>query len=135
MNYENELKELKDYKGKDWFKPSQGIYSVQVLQEPADLKASDDLKDAEGKAQLQTELHVLVQQRGVDVKPLEKYWTVTKSKTLAGLFGQLMQLGTMNKGLANVKFTLLVQIGNDKKRTFTIPEVLSMNTVKSETIK
>jgi len=116
-NYETEIETMKSA-GTVW-KPTTGQFSVCFMSEPE----NTEYKAEDGTITPQVKIEVRV-----DNENETKNWFVGKSKTIAGLFMQLMMLGKEKKGLKGQTITVLVKqgVGKDgkKKNEYTIVEAL-----------
>jgi hypothetical protein len=124
MDWNNEVKDLRDGEVSDYFKPSEGQHKIKIL---------DD-----GVAhQFEWEGEVINKVNfKVEVNGKESVWSVPRGKTLSSLYGQLAQIG-MDKGtLKGQTITLLVK-GQNKQRQYIVMESLELtkNKVKQEKVK
>lgn len=113
MDYEKEVKTLKAYEPKEYFKPSAGRYEVLFLGEPMPASFNDGDKVTD-----QIEFQVSVKQKVLS-------WTMARGLSFKSLFGQLMALGNVKGHLKEEKITLLVT-GEDKNKTYVVLEALSL---------
>ena len=115
MNYEEEVKKLEanEKNGGNWFKPEIGNYKIIPLSDTE----PTTFNDKTGKVVEQVTF--LASFNGE-----EKKWSITKSTTLKGIYGQLMKWGQHNKGLIGKTFPLKVRKGTrDNNKEYTIQEV------------
>lgn len=113
INYAEELANLKESQQLDIWKPKQGRYKIEILNEPEDTQFVRESGEVIYQWRMSTK---------VNGEP--KTWFVPKSSGKNSIRGQLIKLATLkgNK-LKSVTFDLLV-VGENKDRRYTIPEAL-----------
>lgn len=113
MDYEAEMTTLRD--SLDYFKPKQGTYKIVCLGEANPIVK--EFKKADGTVDIADQLEIPIETAG------KRYiWTVTKSTTKSGLYGQIIKLAIQNKNsLTGVTFDLFVK-NDGKKNDYTIPQ-------------
>jgi len=110
MDYKKEVQNLEAYQNKDWYKPKPGTTKIVILSEPKE----GTYKDEDNNITELIELDISVQEKMFS-------WSVGKGKTLASLYGQLMQVGQMKGKLMGETITLITKF-DGKKNSYTLVE-------------
>ena len=84
MDYVKEVEELKAYKGQEFWRPESGTHRIVFIGEATKVE-----KEFDGKPTTQIDVPV-----EVDGKRL--LWSITKGKTFASLYGQVMEVAVGN---------------------------------------
>jgi hypothetical protein len=121
-NYEQEIENMKSGKNGSTFKPKTGQYNILFMSEPEATEFED--KDTHEKTpQVKMEIRV-------DGGNESQIWYIGKSKTIQGIYMQLMMLGKEKKELKGQSITLLVKQTTDKdgkkKNEYTVVEALPL---------
>ena len=110
MDYQTELEEIKKYETTTWFKPEKGTYHVEILGEGEHVQ-----KKFGDEEVTQWNLPIMINNA-------KFMWSITKGKSLASVYGQIVSLAVKNQNKAEgTKFTLIVKF-DGKKNDYTIPE-------------
>ena len=116
MDYQKELGELKE--SLDYFRAKEGNYKIVCIGE-ANL-VHKVFKRGDGTDEPVEQLEFMIETGG------KRYnWSVTKSNTKSGLYGQILKIASKNNNSLNgVVFDLFVK-NNGKKNDYTIPQALA----------
>jgi len=123
------LKESQEFERYNWWKPEEGRYSIEILNngEPFDVVlGSEDEPKIVHKVRLEIKINGSEE---------TKNWGITKGKTVRGLFGQLCTVAKKNGGhLKGARITLLVK-GSGRNKDYTVLEAIeNSNSEKKENI-
>ena len=114
INWNAEAEKLE--KGKEWFNADAGTHRIHIVKEC-------ELFETEYKGQI-------IKKRRFEIKVGEKAdvinWSVSLSKTLNGLWGQLALLGRKWGTLEDKEITLAVKKDKDGKRNYMVLEALDL---------
>lgn len=115
INYVNEQQNLIDIESKNWWMPTTGQHHIEILDEGEPFDAEDFNKQPVIKVRYK-----------INVMGKKYDWSVTKSKTKTGLWGQLVLCIAQNKYHAQgLKINLVIK-GEGKARQYTILEALPL---------
>lgn len=118
MDYAKEVTALRN--AQEWFRPKQGSYKIVCLGEAT--SQTQEFLEGNGEKKLVEQIVFPIETNGKQM-----LWSVTKSITKSGLYGQIITLGANNKNkLTGVVFDLIVK-NDGKKNDYTIPQALSAN--------
>lgn len=113
MDYEKEMTTLRD--SLDYFKARAGTYKIVCLGEANPI--TKRFKQLDGSMEDTEQLEIPIETNGKRF-----IWTITKSTTKTGLYGQIIKLAILNGNkLTGVSFDLFVK-NDGKKNDYTIPQ-------------
>lgn len=115
IDYYKEVTALIDEKdGFDWWRPTTGDYKIELLDDGIPFQSV-----FEGMPTNRIRYRIKVDNN-------KQYtWTITKSRTKTGLWGQICILAAKNNKAKGLTFTLYIK-GEKKNRQYTIPEALEL---------
>ena len=112
LNYEEEVKKLeKRTERTEWFNPGQGKHKVKIVE-----VGDEYTTEYEGK-------QIAKRRFTVEVNGQQLNWGISKGKTSASLYGQLMLAGKNIGGLEEKELDLLVK-SDGKKRDYSIEQAI-----------
>ena len=115
IDYASEAQQLVDREERNWWVPSQGQHVIQILSEGDQFSGTD----FQGNPVQKVRYKIKVNNQDFD-------WSITKSKTKTGLWGQLVLLIRSRNNQVNATIFNLVVKGEKKARQYTILEALPL---------
>lgn len=131
MDWNQEVKGLKQARERNWWKPTAGRYNIKFLTDGEEYQTDWPTKDKDGNDTKKTINKVRFE---VEINGNKYDWGVTKGITENSLYGQIALVGMNRDSLVGSNIDLAIK-GKGQDMNYIVMEAVSLMAAKEEEVK